>query len=318
METKVCSCCKEEKVLSDFRKRNDRDCYTARCISCLNAICRAYREKNKEAQKETNRRNYLKNRDERLEYRKTYYESNKDAIAERDKKKRRDLKENDPAKYQSIIDRTRDYYRKNRDEINSRRNEKRKTNREYINFLAKKYRDKNRDTINEKAKLHREKYGDKYNFIRRQDRLTNHPRYIKRKMAFRERDKMKRQTDPLYFLKRKISNAIGSTFRLKGYGKRSTTFQILGIDCDGFKSHLESKFLCGMSWENKHLWHIDHIIPIDSAKSEEDVVSLNHYTNFQPLWAEVNIWKSNNIDFDLQGALEYWYSTYALEYGIDV
>lgn len=30
-------------------------------------------------------------------------------------------------------------------------------------------------------------------------------------------------------------------------------------------------------------WDIDHIIPISSAKTIEDVIRLNHYTNFQPL-----------------------------------
>ena len=28
---------------------------------------------------------------------------------------------------------------------------------------------------------------------------------------------------------------------------------------------------------------INHIIPISSAKTIEDVIRLNHYTNFQPL-----------------------------------
>ena len=31
-------------------------------------------------------------------------------------------------------------------------------------------------------------------------------------------------------------------------------------------------------------WHLNHIIPISSAQTEEDVYRLNHYTNFQPLY----------------------------------
>lgn len=51
-----------------------------------------------------------------------------------------------------------------------------------------------------------------------------------------------------------------------------------------------------MTWENKglyngelnHGWDIDHIIPTSSAKTEEEVVKLNHYTNLQPLCSKIN------------------------------
>ena len=35
-------------------------------------------------------------------------------------------------------------------------------------------------------------------------------------------------------------------------------------------------------------WDIDHIIPISSAITEEDIIRLNHYTNLQPLCAYIN------------------------------
>ena len=37
------------------------------------------------------------------------------------------------------------------------------------------------------------------------------------------------------------------------------------------------------------------IIPLSSAKNENDVYMLCHYTNLQPLWAEENLRKSNKI-----------------------
>ena len=35
-------------------------------------------------------------------------------------------------------------------------------------------------------------------------------------------------------------------------------------------------------------WDIDHIIPISSARSEENIIKLNHYTNLQPLCSKIN------------------------------
>lgn len=70
---------------------------------------------------------------------------------------------------------------------------------------------------------------------------------------------------------------------------------MLGCDWSHLKTHLESKFTDGMSWENRSMWHIDHIIPLASAKSIEEVVKLCHYTNLQPLWAEENLSKGTKI-----------------------
>ena len=54
---------------------------------------------------------------------------------------------------------------------------------------------------------------------------------------------------------------------------------------DGYVCHY-----CGA--ENKDMT-IDHIIPISSGNTEEEVIKLCHYNNLQPLWAEENLLKSN-------------------------
>lgn len=53
-----------------------------------------------------------------------------------------------------------------------------------------------------------------------------------------------------------------------------------------------------MSWENRSLWHIDHIIPLASATTEEGVYQLNHFKNLRPLWAEDNLRKGSKIVVD--------------------
>ena len=35
-------------------------------------------------------------------------------------------------------------------------------------------------------------------------------------------------------------------------------------------------------------WDIDHIIPLASGKTEEEIYKLNHYTNLQPLCSKIN------------------------------
>jgi hypothetical protein len=62
-----------------------------------------------------------------------------------------------------------------------------------------------------------------------------------------------------------------------------------------FPSSFQTKFIDGMNWDNRGEWHIDHIIPLSSAKSEEELRKLCHYTNLQPLWEKDNLKKSNKI-----------------------
>ena len=79
--------------------------------------------------------------------------------------------------------------------------------------------------------------------------------------------------------------------------KSMKSSDILGCDWKTFKQHLESQFEEGMTWDNHGIngWHYDHIIPLSSAKTEEELYRLNHYTNLQPLWAEDNLRKSDKI-----------------------
>ena len=65
------------------------------------------------------------------------------------------------------------------------------------------------------------------------------------------------------------------------------------------KEYIENQWVDGMNWDtygNKRgCWSIDHITPISSAQTEEEIYKLNHYTNLQPMWHIDNIKKSNKI-----------------------
>ena len=105
----------------------------------------------------------------------------------------------------------------------------------------------------------------------------------------------KAKEDPLFALKQRLRKRTSKAFSLMGYPKGRKTAQMLGCSWDALKTHIESKFTTGMSWENRHLWHIDHIIPLASAKSEGELEKLCHYLNLQPLWATDNLKKGDKL-----------------------
>ncbi len=111
----------------------------------------------------------------------------------------------------------------------------------------------------------------------------------------REYEKSKRATDPLFKLKSDIRALIGNSMKRGGFKKSSQTAKILGCSFEFFKQHIENHFTEGMCWENHGQWHYDHIYPVARAIDEAHMIELNHYSNFQPLWALDNILKGSNI-----------------------
>lgn len=102
----------------------------------------------------------------------------------------------------------------------------------------------------------------------------------------------KRKLDPLYNLSVKIRNNINNSIKRSNFIKNSKTTKILGCDFEFFKSYIESQFIKDMSWSNIHL---DHIKPMCTASTEENVLQLNHYTNFQPLFIFDNLSKGKKL-----------------------
>jgi hypothetical protein len=76
---------------------------------------------------------------------------------------------------------------------------------------------------------------------------------------------------------------------------------VLGVFFDyshnTLKKHIENQFTKGMSWGNilNGQIHIDHIIPLATAKNKEDLLMLCFYRNLQPLWAKDNMAKKAKI-----------------------
>lgn len=123
----------------------------------------------------------------------------------------------------------------------------------------------------------------------KQHRKQNREKYLQWTRDYHNRKKQ----DPLYVLEKQMRRIVWKTIK----EKTKHTKEIIGCDKKQLMKHLENQFTEGMSWKNYGIdgWHIDHIIPISSAKTKEEKIKLNHYTNLQPLWAEDNLRKSNKI-----------------------
>jgi predicted transcriptional regulator len=106
-------------------------------------------------------------------------------------------------------------------------------------------------------------------------------------------------TNPLCRLSQNIRTLVAQSFRNKGFRKESKTAEILGCSFEFFKAYIEQRFMPGMSWENRSEWHLDHVVPVASAKTEAQILRLNHYSNFRPLWAAENIRKSDSVSEQL-------------------
>jgi hypothetical protein len=154
-------------------------------------------------------------------------------------------------------------------------------NKERRKKYNKEYRLKNKERINQYEKEYRNTNKEKLN--------ENNKKYIK------ERKKI----DPLYKLKGNVSSLIRVSFRTINGRKSTMTTEILGCSLEDFKIHLEKQFEDWMDWSNygnpvdnifelNKSWDIDHIIPLSTAETKEDIIKLNHYSNLQPLCSYEN------------------------------
>ena len=108
------------------------------------------------------------------------------------------------------------------------------------------------------------------------------------------------KSDPLHRLRMITRSRVSGAIRRQGYAKHGKTHQILGCSFEELKRHIEKQFTKGMKWSNYGEWHIDHRIPIASAKSPEELEYLLHHMNLQPMWAGQNLAKSDTMPDSVQ------------------
>lgn len=170
-------------------------------------------------------------------------------------------------------------------------------NKEIKKEYLKNYKNKNKDILKIKNKEYRIK-----NYLKIKDWKDKNEEYFKK---YRKNNKEKirfylnkrSKTDFIFRLKNNIRRLILHSFKRgkKNFKKVDKTEVILGCTIENFINYISLKFKKEMTLENHGKWHIDHIIPLASAKTEEEIIKLNHYTNLQPLWAKENLSKGKKI-----------------------
>ena len=121
----------------------------------------------------------------------------------------------------------------------------------------------------------------------------NKQELIEKNLEYR---KKRRKEDPQYALVQNLRSRINAVLSQKRFTKEGSFSEMLGCTPQELVNYLESKFEAWMSWDTRGLyngqpcfgWDVDHITPLASAESIDEVKALNHYTNLQPLCSYVN------------------------------
>lgn len=260
MKTKICTKCGLEKQLYEFPKEKDKP--RNPCKECQKEYLKTYYSNNKHKAKEHNKQYYLQNKEKLLSSNKQYRLKNKDKIKEQRKIYRE-------ANTNVIKENKKLYYQKNKEEILNKRKEYYKGNKEKIIEKNTKYYEKNKDVLMNKAKI----------------------RNTKRKME-----------DPIYRLKCQIRNMIRDSFKRKKKLKDETNEKILGCSIIFFQNYLLETYKnnYGVEWDKIQSVHIDHIIPLSTVDTKDDIIKLCHYTNLQLLKDKDNLKKSNKLIWELK------------------
>lgn len=158
----------------------------------------------------------------------------------------------------------------------------RKTVREYVKNNAEK--------LKRLKQTYNKRYNEKNKGYYRKYREKN-------KEKLNKQVKERAESCPVRKLIRNCRCRIREFVKQNFFCKKSKSIEMIGCSPQELRKHLESQFQPGMTWENYglHGWHIDHIIPVSSAKTPEEARKLCHYTNLQPLWAKDNLIKGNKL-----------------------
>ena len=183
------------------------------------------------------------------------------------------------------------YYQEHKEEYKQYR----ESRKEYLKEYFKQNYEKKREEKIEKKRIY---YSEHKDIFKKYQEEHKSERNEYKKQLY----KLKYKNGTLFKLKQQYRNIILKAFKRFGYSKNTQAYKILGCDYETFMKHLKTTFKnnYGYEWDEIEPVHIDHIIPLSTIKSEEDLLRLNHYSNLQLLKAKDNLDKSDKIDWFLK------------------
>lgn len=111
-----------------------------------------------------------------------------------------------------------------------------------------------------------------------------------------ERQRRLRASNSLFRLKQNIRRAIRKGLNQVSATKSGTSQDILGCSYQDLECHLIGTALNNYgAWCEAENYHIDHIVPLATAVTAEDIYKLNHYSNLQLLLAADNMAKGAKV-----------------------
>lgn len=125
----------------------------------------------------------------------------------------------------------------------------------------------------------------------------------------RNADNYRRKNDPAYAIAKCLRSRFHKALRAGLASKAWRTSELLGCSPAQLRQHIESQFIAGMSWDNRHAWHVDHIIPLSAFNltDPEEQKRACHFTNLKPLWAKLNLKKHARLPASPQPQLRLEY-----------
>ena len=172
---------------------------------------------------------------------------------------------------------------------------------------CKKYREENAEYFKEYGKKYRKENAEYFStYI--QEWNDKHPDYHTEYFHDNKEDvyyrmKTRRKNNPLIKMREKIRTHLSTSFKRRGWSKKTQTYKYLGCQWEQFEKYIESQFVDGMTWDNHGEWEYDHYYPVSLAEKPEDMFILFNYTNYQPLWKKDNRDKSDKVP----DGFEEWY-----------
>lgn len=219
----------------------------------------------KDCNKAYNRQYKATHVEELKAWRKEYYKKNLAKIKAYDKKRYWDNRE-------EILARGAVYKAAHAEELRARRRRRRLENLEEIRARDNAYKAKNKGRTREIARAS----------------------YRRNRARISQRKKELYNTDPIFKLKMQARGMLRRSFTRKGRRKDNHSPEILGCSLDFFVEYLKQTWLdrYGTEW-NGQPCHIDHIVPLATVDTKEDILRLCHYTNLRLITPEDNLSKAS-------------------------